>query len=90
MKPDKRVFWILKTPGGEFLEYSTEPMNYDWSCCSKLKLVPATELQRVQKLLDEAVEVLKEASEWADCDDVNGEAGNIAKDFLSKLQSESE
>ncbi len=35
-----RKWWILKTPGGTFLEYD-EPMNYDWSLCSKVKVLEA-------------------------------------------------
>lgn len=33
-----KTFWILKTPGGEFIEQD-EPMNYDWKVCKKYKVV---------------------------------------------------
>ena len=33
-----KEIWILKTPGGEFVEHD-EPMNYDWRNCRKTKFV---------------------------------------------------
>jgi hypothetical protein len=37
----KNEFWILTTPGGEFIDYD-EPMNMDWTLCSKRKVIDAT------------------------------------------------
>lgn len=39
-----KEFWILKTPGGDYIEYD-EPMSYDWSRCRKIHVVEASALE---------------------------------------------
>lgn len=43
------------------------------------------ELENLKKLVSSMKEALIDASEYARCDDVNGEAGTIAQDCLHKL-----
>lgn len=50
--------WILKTPGGEFIEYK-EPMNYDWKECRKTKFVDAKSHGQLQKECDGVKELLR-------------------------------
>lgn len=48
----------------------------------------AQELEQLQEQLKDCEWVLNEISTYADCDDVNGEAGNIARQFLAKIKKE--
>ena len=63
------------------------------------KLMDRTELNRriyeiqhlneqLKEQLKECEFVLNEISIYADCDDVNGEAGNLARQFLAKVKEE--
>lgn len=56
-----REFWILKTPGGEFIQYE-EPMGYDWSRCKKMRVIEygaAEELTSQLAARDEEIARLK-------------------------------
>jgi hypothetical protein len=46
-----REFWILKTPGGEFIEYD-EPMNMDWTCCKKIHVIEKSAVDDLQAKYD--------------------------------------
>lgn len=81
MKPDKRVWEICKEGYDEFF---VDGPNSD-----PVKVVPQSELQRVQKLLIEAEELLNK--NLATFNDYGlGHSKYITETFLSKLQSECE
>ena len=46
------------------------------------------EIKALKEQLRDYEWVLNEISTYADCDDVNGEAGNIARQFLAKIKKE--
>ncbi len=50
---NKEFIWILKTPGGTFVEYD-EPMNYDWTVCSKQKYYKASEENTIESYVEKA------------------------------------
>lgn len=50
---NKEFIWILKTPGGTFVEYD-EPMNYDWTVCSKQKYYKANEENTIESYVEKA------------------------------------
>lgn len=50
---NKEFIWILKTPGGTFVEYD-EPMNYDWTVCSKQKYYKASEKDTIESYAEKA------------------------------------
>lgn len=79
MKPDKRVWEFNLNAEHRFGPNGIVPMDYP----NLLPVVPASELERVQMLLNEAVYILKcVAGEYPD-------TAFDAREFLSKLQSES-
>jgi ribulose bisphosphate carboxylase small subunit len=56
-----KEYWILKTPGGEFVEHE-EPMNYDWQRCKKIHVIEHTAYA-------EAIELLRECRRYMEQDD---------------------
>lgn len=51
MSDKPREIWVLKTPGGEFIEYY-EPMTMDWSRCSKIRYVVASAYEALKQMYD--------------------------------------
>ena len=56
---DAPRIWILKTPGGEFIEFD-EPMNYDWTLCSKKEFIGLSAYQELEAKLAFTEEKLKQ------------------------------
>jgi hypothetical protein len=55
-----KKIWIFKTPGAESIWYD-EPMNMDWSCCSKKQYISVDDLtaylkQRIDYLVTKTLE----------------------------------
>ena len=57
-----REWWILKTPGANFVELD-EPMGMDWSVCKKTKVIEYSafqaEREKVRRLTELVSKILK-------------------------------
>lgn len=60
MSDKPREFWILKTPGGEFIEHD-EPMTMDWSVCKKIHVIEKSAFDAVVAEL-EAVKAMEKST----------------------------
>lgn len=86
MKKDYAKDMAYKDKQIKFLEEECkriyDPIREFWN------MEKTEELENLKKLVASMKEALMNASEYARCDDVNGEAGTIAQDCLNKLFKE--
>jgi len=88
-----KQFWILHTPGGNSLQYD-EPMNMDWTCCKKTKLI---DYESYLTLKEQAFKLKEKVVEYAESglieafhcesDSLSDELDNFDS-FLKTLESE--
>lgn len=74
-----KTLWILKTPGGEFIQYK-EPKDYDWNLCSKREYVDAETFQRAIRSLERIMDMSPDTAEL--------EAVWEAKNFFKELAND--
>lgn len=80
----KREWWFVAQSNGTYMRFETNP---HWVTADvKVHVIEHSELERAEALIAKLEAALKEASEFKNCDDVNGMAGEISFEALQLIK----